>query len=276
MKKDTLRIATYNVHKCRGLDGRIRPERIAGVLAEIDADILALQEVVSAPDSKWHGDQAAFLAEQLRLKFVLGETRRRLGRPYGNLVLSRFPIRAVANYDISAPGREPRGCLRADLGIDRSTVLHVFNVHLGTSYFERRHQARRLLGPSILGHPWLSGPRIVLGDFNEWTRGLATRLLAERLHCADIRKQAGRRRSYPGFLPLLHLDHIYYDRHVELKGLRLHRTPKAVVASDHLPLVAEFRLLPLLPSDNGHSAEHSSTHPHPHGHSHEVGHRHSS
>lgn len=243
MKRETIRIATYNVHKCRGMDGRARPERIAEVLAEIDADIVALQEVISAPDSRGHEDQAGFLGHETGLKFVLGETRRRQGRPYGNLVLSRFPIRAVANYDISAPGREPRGCLRTDLGIDRNTVLHVFNVHLGTSFFERRYQARRLIGPSILGHPWLSGPRIVLGDFNEWTRGLASRLLAARLAPVDLRSHLGRRRTYPGILPVLHLDHIYFDRHFEIRRVKLHRTSTSLVASDHLPLVAELKLV---------------------------------
>ena len=242
MRKDTIRIATYNVHKCRGMDGRVRPGRVAEVLEEIGADIMALQEVVSAPDGG-RDDQASFLAKEMGLKFVLGETRWRNGRPYGNLLLSRFPIHAVANYDISAPGREPRGCLRADLALDRGTLLHVFNVHLGTSYFERRHQARRLVGPSILGHSWLNGPRIVLGDFNEWTRGLATRLLVSQLKHADIRLHLGHRRTYPGMLPLLSLDHIYFDRHFELHGLELHRTSKALVASDHLPLVAELRLV---------------------------------
>ncbi len=256
MKKDTIRIATYNVHKCRGLDGRVRPERIAEVLGEIDADILALQEVISAPDRRGGEDQAGFLAKEMGLKFVLGETRRRNGRPYGNLLLSRYPIRAVANYDISAPGREPRGCLRADLGIDRNTTIHIFNVHLGTSYFERRHQARRLISSSILGHPWLNGPRIVLGDFNEWTRGLASRLLAARLKTIDVRAHLGSRRTYPGILPLLYLDHIYFDRHFEVKKLELHRTKAALVASDHLPLVAEMRLLRT--GDNSH---HHHAHP---------------
>jgi endonuclease/exonuclease/phosphatase family metal-dependent hydrolase len=244
MKRETIRVATYNVHRCRGMDGRVRPERIAEVLSEIDADVVALQEVISAPYGRSQEDQAGFLARATRLNYVLGETRRRKGRPYGNLILSRFPIRAVANYDISAPGREPRGCLRADLGIDRNTLLHVFNVHLGTSFFERRYQARRLIGPSILGHLWLNGPRIVLGDFNEWTRGLATRFLADRLSTADLRSHLGRKRSYPGILPVLHLDHIYFDRHLELRKVELHRTSTTLVASDHLPLVAEFRLLP--------------------------------
>ncbi|HVB35147.1 MAG TPA: endonuclease/exonuclease/phosphatase family protein [Patescibacteria group bacterium] len=253
MKKETIRIATYNVHKCRGMDGRVRPERIAEVLGEIDADIVALQEVISTPDSRGHEDQAGFLAHETGLKFVLGETRRRGGRPYGNLLLSRFPIRAVANYDISAPGREPRCCLRADLGLDRNNLLHVFNVHLGTSFFERRHQARRLIGPSILGHPWLNGPRIVLGDFNEWTRGLATRLLAARMATVDIESHLGRKHTYPGILPVLNLDHIYFDRHLEVRMVELHRTSTALVASDHLPLVAELKLLSGA-DGNGHTA----------------------
>jgi endonuclease/exonuclease/phosphatase family metal-dependent hydrolase len=267
MRKDTIRIATYNVHKCRGLDGRVRPERIAEVLGEIDADILALQEVISAPDRRGGEDQAGFLAKEMGLKFVLGETRRRNGRPYGNLVLSRYPIHAVANYDISAPGREPRGCLRADLGIDRNTTIHVFNVHLGTSYFERRHQARRLIGSSILGHPWLNGPRIVLGDFNEWTRGLASRLLTARLKTIDVRAHLGSRRTYPGLLPLLYLDHIYFDRHFEVKKLELHRTKAALVSSDHLPLVAELRLLHAGDNDFHHHHRHAhSTGAHHHSH----------
>jgi len=244
MKREIIRVATYNVHRCRGLDGRVRPERIAEILGEIDADIFALQEVISAPDGRGHEDQAGFLAHETGLKYVLGETRRRRERPYGNLLLSRFPIRAVANYDISAPGREPRGCLRADLGIDRNTLVHVFNLHLGTSFFERRHQARRLIGPSILGHPWLTGPRIVLGDFNEWTRGLATRLLAARLATVDIKSHLGKGRTYPGILPVLPLDQIYFDRHFEVRKIELHRTPTALVASDHLPLVAELKLHP--------------------------------
>jgi endonuclease/exonuclease/phosphatase family metal-dependent hydrolase len=82
----------------------------------------------------------------------------------------------------------------------------------------------------------------VLGDFNEWTRGLATRLLAEELESADIRHHLRRRSTYPGPLPFLHLDHVYHDPALELVTLRLHRSRTALVASDHLPLVADFRI----------------------------------
>ncbi len=227
-----LRIATYNVHKCRGLDGRVSALRIAEVLDEVCADIIALQEVLD--------EQAETISHTLKLAFVLGETRKHRGYAYGNVVLSRFPIQAMHNYDLSVRGREQRGCLRADLAVNGGTLLHIFNVHLGTALIERRHQGRKLIAPELLASEQFQSPRIVLGDFNEWTRGLATRLLRSHLKSADVRTHLRRSRTYPGVLPLLHLDHIYYDPVLRLDRLALHRTRKALVASDHLPLIGEF------------------------------------
>jgi endonuclease/exonuclease/phosphatase family metal-dependent hydrolase len=238
-----LRVATYNIHKCRGMDGRVRPERIAEVLREIDADIIALQEVVSLEGENRRADQARFVAEELRFHSRLGQNRRLKGAAYGNLLLSRFPIHGARNYDISVPRREGRGCLRADLEVGEGSKLHIFNVHMGTAYSERQAQARRLIHKGILNNHELSGARIVLGDFNEWSRGLASRLLSAHFRSADIRAHLGRTRTYPGVLPFLHLDHIYFDPVLKLEGLRLHRTRTALLASDHLPLVADFALL---------------------------------
>lgn len=80
----------------------------------------------------------------------------------------------------------------------------------------------------------------MLGDFNDWTRGLPSRLLATHLESVDVRHHIGRRRSYPGLLPLFHLDHIYFDRTLQLQRLTLHRSKTALIASDHVPLMAEF------------------------------------
>lgn len=234
-----VRVATYNIHKSRGLDWRIRPDRIIEVLREIDADIVALQEVVRAPDTRVE-DQARFIAAELGYHSCFGENRRVNGAPYGNLLLSRFHIWASCNHDISTDGRERRGCLRADIAIGETT-LHVFNVHLGTSFFERRRQGQMLVSREILQRYDLEGPRIILGDFNEWTRGLTSRLLACQLESADLRRHLPRSRTYPGVLPFLHLDHMYFDRTLELEQLILHRSRTALVASDHLPLVADFR-----------------------------------
>jgi endonuclease/exonuclease/phosphatase family metal-dependent hydrolase len=237
-----LRVVTYNIHRGRGMDRKVKPGRIADVLREIDADVIALQEVVCGSDSGPEGDQGRFLAEQLGLYYELGENRKLKGAAYGNVALSRFPLRVVTNHDISVEGYERRGALHTDVQLTEKDVLHVFNIHLGTAFLERRHQARRLSerGTGLLHNEELKGPKIVLGDFNEWTRGLATRMLGSHLKSVDIRKHLGRSKTYPAYLPVLHLDHIYYDGPLELKALRLHRTRKAVMASDHLPLVAEF------------------------------------
>ncbi|MFL6274656.1 MAG: endonuclease/exonuclease/phosphatase family protein [Blastocatellia bacterium] len=237
-----LRVVTYNVHRCRGMDRRVRPQRIVEVLGEINADVIALQEVLSIPDGRSEDDQARFIAEQLKLLHTVGGTRRLRGGIYGNVILSRWPILATHNYDISVRGREQRGCLRADLEVAGSRLMHVFNVHLGTAYLERRHQGRRLIDEAILNHQELAGPRLMLGDFNEWTRGLASRLLASHLVSADVRLHLPRSRTYPGVLPLLHLDHIYYEDSLQLEAMTLFRSRLSLLASDHLPLVADFQL----------------------------------
>jgi endonuclease/exonuclease/phosphatase family metal-dependent hydrolase len=228
-----LRVATYNVHKCRGLDGRVNVPRIAGVLGEVEADVIALQEVLA--------HQAEEISTEIGMPFALGENRKHRGYGYGNVVLSRLPITGIRNYDLSIRGREERGCLRADLLAGNGAVLHVFNVHLGTALMERRHQGRMLIAPELLSDAALESPRIVLGDFNEWTRGLATRLLCSHLLSADLRAHLRSSRTYPGLLPFLHLDHIYYDPALRLERLSVHRTLKALVASDHLPLVGDFQ-----------------------------------
>ena len=237
---DTLRVVTYNIHKCRGLDQRVRPRRIAEVLRELDADIVALQEVVGF-GSPVYEDQTRHVAEALGYHPAFGENRRHNGAAYGNLVLSRFPIVHSRNYDITARGREPRGVLRADVRLPDGRVLHLFNAHLGTAYRERCEQARHLTSLRILSNSELSGPRIALGDFNEWIPGDATRSLSAHFGWARPSRPA-HRRSYPCVLPLLRLDHIYFDETLKLHRLALHRSRRALVASDHLPVVAEFRL----------------------------------
>ena len=236
-----LRIVTYNIHKCRGTDRRVRPDRIVQVLREMRADIIALQEVVSLEGGSPEQDQARFVAEELGFHFAFGENRRHQGGRYGNVLLSRFPIQSHQNYDISAGGRERRGCLRTDVRLDRH-VLHVFNVHFGTRFFEQRKQARKLIDGGIVTNQELQGPRIVLGDFNEWLRGSVTPRMTPHLNKANVRRNLRRCRTFPGRFPIFPLDHIYFDQMLGLERLYRHRTRTALVASDHLPLVADLAL----------------------------------
>src|SRR5215831_542821 len=231
-----MRIVTYNIHKGRGMDGRVSIKRIAEVLAEVDADIVALQEVFSASDGR--EGQVESLADALGLKSVFGRTRHHLGRPYGNALLSRWPIVGSCDMDLTWAHRERRGCVRADLKTPYG-ILHVFNIHLGTSFFERRHQVRHLLSSKQIDAD-LTGPRVLVGDFNEWIKGLTTRLLSDKFESLNLGLHVQKRRSYPGFLPLLHLDHIYFERPLHVRKAELIRTRLSKIASDHLPLVATF------------------------------------
>jgi endonuclease/exonuclease/phosphatase family metal-dependent hydrolase len=105
---------------------------------------------------------------------------------------------------------------------------------------ERRHQAERL--GAIVCDRHITGPKVVLGDFNDWMKGPVTTTLSARLHSVDLTNFLRRRRTYPGVFPLLHLDHIYYAGHLDIVGIELPRTRLALVASDHLPLVADVRV----------------------------------
>jgi endonuclease/exonuclease/phosphatase family metal-dependent hydrolase len=187
-------------------------------------------------------NQVAAIAEELGLDFRTGENRKLRGSAYGNAVLSRWPIAADHNHDLTWRMYEPRGCLDVAINLpdDSQTVLQIFNVHLGTGFFERRNQGHRLL--EVIGGEPDSSPRIVLGDFNEWTRGLTTRLLSRHWNSAEPEQRLGRARTYPGVFPLLHLDHIYYNSLLKLKSITVHRTRLALSASDHLPIVADFTL----------------------------------
>jgi endonuclease/exonuclease/phosphatase family metal-dependent hydrolase len=237
----SFRVATYNTHKCRGMDGRIRPSRIAEVLRELPVDVVALQEVVSLSGGRREQNQAQYLAEAVGFEYRIGETRKLRGAAYGNVVLSRFPVKQVEVYDLTASRREPRGCIRCDVEWAPGKIVHIFNVHLGTGYLERRKQAHMLVSREVLLSPTLKHPCLVVGDFNEWTRGLVSRMMQSHFESVDIQLHLNRRRTYPGVLPLMHLDHMYFDRQLVLEEFLLHRSPMALMASDHLPLLAKFR-----------------------------------
>lgn len=237
------RIATYNTHKARGFDLRIVPERIIKVAQELDADILCLQEVIHAPEGQPKLNQAQEIAAAFPSCYAaFGVNRQYRGGVYGNLTLSRFPIVSTCNHDLSRRRREPRGVIQTEIEIAPGRVVELFNVHLGTGHMERRYQARKLLNREVLLQSDLRGPRLVLGDFNEWTRGLTTRLMRSQFQTFRPRHAPRFPRTFPGMLPLLSLDHCYYEPPLHLLNTKLWRSRTALIASDHLPLIADFKL----------------------------------
>lgn len=235
-----LRLVTYNIHRGRGLDGRERLDRIADVLREVKADVIALQEVLQG--------QAFALAEAVGAAVVFGATRRLPQGLYGNVCLSRLPFVAHERYNLTCLPFEPRGCLRADVDVGHGSPLHVLNVHLGLGYRERIRQVRML--STIFGRVGLPGPRVLLGDFNEWFNGHASRLLRAEFGHARLRRR--RLATHPSPLPVFPLDRIYHDATIRVVRVGVHRSRLARVASDHLPTFADVALVP--PGERGNGA----------------------
>ena len=233
-----LRIATYNIHRCRGMDRRTMPARVAEVIREMNADVVALQEVIGAGPSG--AGQAEEIGAALGMGWVMHSVRQLRSHHFGNVVLSRYPISHHGHYDLSWRACEERACQRVDLEVPGGDVLHIYNVHLGTAVLERRYQAGRLA--AFVHDHRVRGPKIILGDFNEWMKGLATKTLSALFNSIDIAQHLKRKRTYPGLFPMLHLDHIYYEGDVTVRSMELVRTRRALMASDHLPLVADFRI----------------------------------
>jgi endonuclease/exonuclease/phosphatase family metal-dependent hydrolase len=219
------------------MDRRTRPDRVVSVLRALNADIIALQEVIGAgPSGRSHIEE---IGAGLGMGWVMAPTRTLRGHQFGNAVLSRCPVVDHAQHDLSWKSCEERGLQRVDIDTG-NRMLHVYNVHLGTALLERRYQAQRLA--TLVTDRHVHGAKIVLGDFNEWMKGLTTTLLSARLRSVDLARFLKRKRTYPGLLPFLHLDHIYYSGPLEIVGIESPRTRLSLVASDHLPLVADLRI----------------------------------
>ena len=225
-----LKIVSYNVHRAIGRDRRFAPDRILAVLKEIDADVVALQEV-EACDSG--ADMLAWLAERTGMQAIAGTTLIRHDGRYGNGLLTRLPVRHKTLCDLSWRGREPRGAITADLDV-HGEPLRVVATHLGLRPAERRDQVQRLIK---LFTDVPQDKAVLLGDLNEWF--LWGRPL-RRLH--RYFKQTPHVATFPSGWPFLALDRVWTHPRSLLKRIGVHRTPLARVASDHLPLIAEVEV----------------------------------
>lgn len=225
-----LRVATYNVHSGVGVDRRFRPQRIVDVIDELAADVVALQEVLSPVRGF---DVHANLREATGLHLVTLTTMPLAGGTFGNALLSRWPILDLAEHGLNVGTREPRGALDATIGRD-ARELRVIATHLGLRSAERHEQLARLI-EIVRREPDL--PTVIAGDFN-LTRARSREI---RAHAAHLGAQSALA-TFPSFAPMLPLDRIFALHGAEIVDVGVHRSRKARVASDHLPLVATIEI----------------------------------
>jgi endonuclease/exonuclease/phosphatase family metal-dependent hydrolase len=219
-------VATWNIHGGVGLDGRRMPARIVGVLVQMDADVIALQEC-AAPLGAFDEFRAE-LEQRLAMRACAGVTFRTRHREFGNVVLSRRPILDAQCIDLSYGTREPRNAIEMTIGIG-GAPLRVIATHLGLAAAERRAQVARLA--DRLAETGV--PTILLGDFNE-SKQRGT-LAAWTPHVEFVTTPP----TFPSWCPLLRLDRIFAMQPLRA-SLRVQRDRRSRIASDHLPLLADI------------------------------------
>jgi endonuclease/exonuclease/phosphatase family metal-dependent hydrolase len=225
-----LTAATWNIHGGVGTDGRYAPERIVDVLKEIDADIVALQEVAS---QQAHENFLRDLERATGFHLVAGLLRQRRGSDFGNAVLSRYPVQSVEHIDLCVANYEPRGALDVCIDIGLPTPLRVMATHLGLRPGERREQVRRILAAVERDNPH---PTLLMGDLNEWYLwGRPLRWLHSHFREIPVAPP-----TFPARRPMFALDRIWVSPAGSVRRLTRHVSPLARVASDHLPLVAHM------------------------------------
>jgi endonuclease/exonuclease/phosphatase family metal-dependent hydrolase len=224
-------VATYNVHRWTGLNGRSRPDpaRAGFVISELGADLISLQEVLR-PDRG--DDPLEALAEALGLHVVFAATRVHKRGEIGNAILSRWPIAGVTMLDLSYNPLERRVAIAAQIKTD-DAELDVVATHLALADRTRHRQVK-----SLLDHPRLhQTPTLLMGDMNAWRQCQATLALEELREHHNHEWPA----SFPAASPMLALDRIY-ARGLDLIAIEAHDSRAARRASDHLPVVARVKL----------------------------------
>ena len=239
----TIRVVSWNIHKAiGGIDRLYRPERVVALLREINPDIALLQEVSdSMPRSTYHA-QAEMLSAALNLRhFVYAPEHRYRQGGYGNAILSRWPLTDVERTDLTIGRKKKRGALTVHTRprtADHSRTLVVSNFHLGLAGSERAQQLQRFFQSKPFAHVATRTPIIIAGDLNDLWGTLGPKFMQPN----GFARAGSLVNTFPAWLPLRPLDGIFVSGQADVLRAGVRHSRLARIASDHLPIVADFRL----------------------------------
>ncbi len=249
-----MRVMTFNAHSCKGSDGLVSHERIAQVIADIDPDIVALQELDVDQDRSHRSDQPQLIANYLKYLFHFSPAFSMEQGSYGNAIFSRYPMQCIQakslpgseikvkknRYGIWNPVKEPRGALWVSVQIPGKESVQVITTHLGLTAQERGCQVDTLLSDEWIAAAAKKGPVIFCADMNAIPLSRVYRKMRSKLLDAQHMNGFKRKATFPSCWPVLRIDHIFLSHEWKVLDVQvpsLHRQ-----ASDHLPVVVDCEL----------------------------------
>jgi endonuclease/exonuclease/phosphatase family metal-dependent hydrolase len=247
--KSNIRTMTYNIHSCVNMDGKVRPDRVAGVIDELSPDIVALQEVDAGIPRTHRQDQARVLGKMLDMDYMFFPVVTNGNQKYGLAMLSRLPIQKVrvgwlpTLYSRLKLNLQKRGVIWANLETSSGPV-HFFNTHLSMFKLERRKQIKALVGEDWLMALPKDEPVIFCGDLNAGPLSPVYRRLSRYLIDAQKNSMHSKRShpTFPSRRPLLRIDHIFKSKHFRTLNTIVPINENSRLASDHLPLCADLQI----------------------------------
>jgi endonuclease/exonuclease/phosphatase family metal-dependent hydrolase len=235
----TFRVMTYNIHHGAGLDGKVYLQRIAALIKKEQADIVGLQEVDKGVERTARRDCPAELAALTGMRCVFSNNYHFQGGEYGNAVLTRFPVKSWTNrhYKMLRPG-EQRGLLQVVLDVHgRELVFMDTHIDYRGDDAERLQNAAEILEAM---KAYSGRPMILCGDFNDTPGSRTHQKLAQEFTDEWMAGGTGEGFTIPAEKPRKRIDFIWLTKQPAIDAVRLW-VPKSE-ASDHLPVVGEFRL----------------------------------
>ncbi|HYE45996.1 MAG TPA: endonuclease/exonuclease/phosphatase family protein [Caulobacter sp.] len=240
-----LRLMTWNVHRCVGVDKRLDVERCARVIAAARPDIVGLQELDVGRRRTGGVDQAHRLAQLVEMTHRFNAAMHIEEERYGDALMTHLPERLVRAGPLPGYPKiralEPRGAVWIAVELPDGRELQVINTHLGLVPQEQKKQAAALVEDWMADEAF-TAPAVLMGDFNATPFNAPYRILSAAMKDAQLMWPGAPMSTYPSAFPFMRIDHVFVSRGVKVLRIESPFDPESRKASDHLPLIVEIEI----------------------------------